>query len=131
MEDFFAKNEDLAHRLIRADVNVFLERAMAGRCRWDSIIVDPPAFSNSTMARADFDLKRDCEALLANCLALLSPGGKLWFSASARSFKADAKELEQALGEKFPGISVADITDKTIDEDFKGKKAPKTFTLMP
>jgi 23S rRNA G2069 N7-methylase RlmK/C1962 C5-methylase RlmI len=112
------------NRLIRADVNAFLERAAAGPYRWDSIILDPPAFSNSKMSRADFDLNRDYETLLAACLALLSPNGKLWFSASARSFKPGAKELEQALG-----VKVADITDKIVDEDFKGKKTPKTFLL--
>ena len=112
------------NRFIRADVNVFLERALAEGCRWDSIILDPPAFSNSKMSSADFDLKKDYLPLLARCLTLLSPRGKLWFSASARSFKPGAQELEQALG-----VKAADITGKIVDEDFKGKKTPKTFTL--
>ena len=114
------------NRLIRADVNAFLEQALAESCRWDSIILDPPAFSNSKMARADFDLKRDSIALLASCLALLSEGGKLWFSASARSFRADAEELERTLG----GAKAADITDKLVDEDFRGKKGPRTFLII-
>jgi 23S rRNA G2069 N7-methylase RlmK/C1962 C5-methylase RlmI len=113
-----------SHRLIRADVNAFLEEAGAEGCYWDSIILDPPAFSNSKMARADFDLKRDYLSLLARCLALLSPNGKLWFSASARSFRASAEELERTLGAK-----IADISAKIVDEDFRGKKAPKTFLL--
>ena len=117
------------HRLIRADVAAFLRTAMAARQRWDSIIVDPPAFSNSTMARADFDLRRDYANLLGDCLALLSPSGKLWFSASARSFKIKAAELEIALGESFPGIKVTDIGDKIIDEDFKGRKKPRAFVV--
>jgi len=124
LDDFFSMNKFPAHRLIRADINAFLERALAARYTWDSIILDPPAFSNSKMARADFDLKRDYGALLANCLSLLSPNGKLWFSASARSFKASAEELEKALGAK-----AADITDKTVDEDFRGRKTPRTFTI--
>jgi 23S rRNA G2069 N7-methylase RlmK/C1962 C5-methylase RlmI len=117
------------HRLIRADINVFLERALEGRHTWDSIILDPPAFSNSKMSRADFDLKRDYEALLANCLALLSPGGSLWFSASARSFKTAACDLEKALTGQFPGIKAVDISEKIVDEDFRGKKGPKTFQI--
>jgi len=134
LEEFFAAPEprtlNPAPRLVRADVNVFLERALAERSRWDSIILDPPAFSNSKMSRADFDLKRDCEPLLTDCLTLLSPNGKLWFSASARSFRASAEELEKALGAKFPGVKAADITDKIADEDFKGKKIPKTFVII-
>jgi len=129
-------SEKCRSRLIRADVNAFIDRALETRrvlaekraneakFTWDSIIVDPPAFSNSTMARADFDLKRDYVSLLAKCLALLSPGGKLWFSANARSFKASAGDLEKALG-----VKVVDITDKVADEDFRGKKGPKTFVL--
>jgi 23S rRNA G2069 N7-methylase RlmK/C1962 C5-methylase RlmI len=129
MEEFFAASRpqtpDPSPNLIRADVNVFLEQARAEGCRWDSIILDPPAFSNSKMARSDFDLKKDYLSLLAKCLALLSPKGKLWFSASARSFRAVAEELERTLG----GAKVADITDKLVDEDFRGKKAPRTFLL--
>jgi len=118
-----------SHRLIRADVAAFLRAAAAARLRWDSIIVDPPAFSNSTMAQADFDLRRDYAALLGGCLALLANGGKLWFSASARSFKTGAAELELALQERFPAVAVTDIGGKLADEDFKGRRMPKAFVI--
>jgi 23S rRNA G2069 N7-methylase RlmK/C1962 C5-methylase RlmI len=121
--------EKAAHRLIRADAVTFLRQAADARRRWDSIIIDPPVFSNSTMARADFDLNRDYKDLLADCLALLAPGGKIWFSANARSFKVSAADMEIALADRFPGIKVSDYTDKMADEDFKGKKIPKTFIL--
>jgi len=127
----YADSDTPAHRLIRADVSAFLDHALAARranearYKWDSIILDPPAFSNSAMARADFDLSKDHPALLAKCLALLSTGGKLWFSASAKSFRAGAGELEMTLN----GAKAADITDKIVDEDFKGKKMPKTFVI--
>jgi 23S rRNA G2069 N7-methylase RlmK/C1962 C5-methylase RlmI len=124
MEEFFAGGAP-GHRLIRADVNAFLERANEAHYSWDSIILDPPAFSNSTMARADFDLAKDYPTLLANCLALLSPNGKLWFSASAKSFKLNAEELEMTLN----GVKVTDISGKLVDEDFRGKKTPKTFLI--
>jgi len=113
-----------AHRLIHADVTAFIELALAARYTWDTIILDPPAFSNSKTARFDFDLQRDYGPLLADCLRLLSPNGKLWFSANARSFRASAAGLETALG-----VKAADITDKIVDEDFKGKKTPKTFLI--
>jgi len=117
------------HKLIRADAVTFLRQAADARRRWDSIIIDPPVFSNSTMARADFDLNRDYKDLLADCLTLLSPGGKVWFSANARSFKTDAADMEMALTNRFPGIKVSDYTDQLIDEDFKSKKIPKAFML--
>jgi len=118
-----------AHRLIRADVSAFLQDATAKRQRWDSIVVDPPAFSNSTMAHNDFDLQRDFMGLLNTATALLSPGGRLWFSANARSFRSNASELKTALSQRFPDLRVTDISDKTIDEDFKGRKTPKAFVI--
>jgi 23S rRNA G2069 N7-methylase RlmK/C1962 C5-methylase RlmI len=117
-----------AHRLIRADVVEFLHKAVAARRSWDIIVLDPPAFSNSTMA-ADFDLLRDYIKILELCLALLSPGGKLWFSAGARSFKASATEIESQLAGHFPHIAVTDLGNKVVDEDFLGKKMPKSFLI--
>ena len=117
------------HQLIRADVPSFLRRAAQNRLRWDLIVLDPPAFSNSTMA-ADFDLRRDYQDLLKSCLSLLAPDGKLWFSVSARSFKANAAELQTALNEHFPGITAADYSGKCTDEDFNIIKMPKAFLLM-
>jgi len=132
-EDYFTGRTttgNCPHRLIRADVAAFLQTATAEKRRWDSIIVDPPAFSNSTMAHNDFDLRRDYTNLLGDCLALLAPKGKLWFSASARSFKADAPELEAALREHFPSVAVHSISDKIIDEDFKGRRMPRAFQII-
>jgi 23S rRNA G2069 N7-methylase RlmK/C1962 C5-methylase RlmI len=121
--------DDTCHRLIRAETAAFLHTAAAARQRWDSIIVDPPAFSNSTMAHTDFDLRRDYANLLGDCLSLLSPDGKLWFSASTRSFKTGAVELEMALQERFPGVAVTDIGGKIVDEDFKRRRIPKAFVI--
>jgi len=132
-EEYFAERgarDNCPHRLIRADVATFLQTATAEKRRWDSIIVDPPAFSNSTMAHNDFDLRRDYAALLGDCFALLAPKGKLWFSASARSFKADAAELEAVLRENFPSVAVNSISDKIVDEDFKGKRMPRAFQIQ-
>jgi len=120
-----------AHRLIRADVSAFLENAARAGTRWDSIVADPPAFSNSAMTRDDFDLRRDFARLLSDAAALLSPGGRLWFGASARSFKSTAGELETALARRFPRISVTDISSKTTDEDFRGRKTPGAFVIEP
>lgn len=112
------------HRLIRADAPVFLDRAAAAKRRWDLIILDPPAFSNSKNMSGTLDLRRDHVELLSRCLALLAAGGRLWFSASARGFTSSAAELEAALGAR-----VTDMSGKTVDEDFKGRKTPRTFVI--
>ena len=126
---FNRKHPATAHNLIRSDASKFLQDARKAKLRWDSIVVDPPAFSNSTMAQNDFDLQRDFMDLLSTATALLAPGGKVWFSASARSFKGTASELETTLAQRFPNLAVADISGKTIDEDFNGRKTPKAFVL--
>jgi len=117
------------HRLVRADVPAFLRDAAAAGERWDLIVADPPAFSNSAAAGGDFDLRRDFAGLLGSAAALLAPGGRLWFSASARSFRASAGDLEAALAPRHPGIEVADISGRALDEDFRGRKAPRAFAI--
>jgi 23S rRNA G2069 N7-methylase RlmK/C1962 C5-methylase RlmI len=81
------------------------------------------------MARADFDLQRDYANLLAQCCALLADGGKIWFSAAARSFKTSARELESELTKRHLRVTVTDIGGKIIDEDFKGRQTPKAFVM--
>jgi len=128
-DEYFGRKPAGKHRLIRADVRAFLRQAAAAGLRWDSIIVDPPAFSNSTMARGDFDLLRDSTELLGTAAALLAPGGKLWFSANARTFRTTTGDLEAALAGRVPGIKATDISGRTVDDDFKGRKTPKAFVL--
>lgn len=127
--DFFAFPRRCPHLLIRGDVLKFLEKAKAEKRSWDSIVLDPPAFSNSKSMDANLDLKRDSQALVLGCLALLSAGGKLWFSANAKRFNETAASMEAALKRRYPNAAVTDITNKTIDEDFRGKKTPRCFVI--
>jgi 23S rRNA G2069 N7-methylase RlmK/C1962 C5-methylase RlmI len=132
LDEYFSNNNPqspICHLLVRADVAAFLNQALAARLRWDTIILDPPAFSNSTMASADFDLQRDYADLLAQCLSLLAQDGKLWFSAAARSFKTSAEELAAELVKRRLHVTVTDIGNKIVDEDFKGRKMPKAYKL--
>ena len=129
--DFFAARHGALppNCLIRADARAFLRDAAEAGLRWDSIVVDPPAFSNSAMSAADFDLGRDYGDLLRASLALLAPGGKLWFSASARSFRGGADDLRAELSGLFPTARIADIGRQVVDEDFRDRKVPKAFTI--
>ncbi|MDR1248100.1 MAG: class I SAM-dependent methyltransferase, partial [Treponema sp.] len=99
-------------RLIRGDALRFIETA--GSLRWDLIILDPPAFSNSKKMTGALDLKRDHRSILGRCLKLLSPAGRLIFSANAKGFALNPAD--------FPGITTEDITEKIRDEDFAGKR---------
>jgi 23S rRNA G2069 N7-methylase RlmK/C1962 C5-methylase RlmI len=117
---FRAPDQGPPGRLIRADARVFLEEAARARCRWDLIILDPPAFSNSKKMTGALDIKRDHRELISRCLALLEPGGILWFSA-ARRIRLESGD--------FPGFTLRERGEKTGDEDFRGRVLPRSYTL--
>jgi 23S rRNA G2069 N7-methylase RlmK/C1962 C5-methylase RlmI len=114
-------------RFIRADALLFLAEAQRARRRWDHIILDPPAFSNSKKMRAALDIQRDHPGLIRSALRLLAPGGTLWFSAKARHFRLRPEELQSA---EFPGLRIEDITGPVTDEDFRGKKIPAVYRFQ-
>jgi 23S rRNA G2069 N7-methylase RlmK/C1962 C5-methylase RlmI len=108
-------------RFIRADALSFLRDAQGARRRWDMIILDPPTFSNSKKMGAVLDIGRDYKPLISRCLALLSPGGTIWFSTNARGFKLGEGDV--------PGVSVEDRTERIRDEDFRGKRIPACYLI--
>ena len=130
-EKVFITNEIInKHQLIRANVIEFLNEAISAKMQWDIIIVDPPAFSNSKKMNEDFDLNRDIIDLLSQCLKLLSPDGKIFTSVNVKRGTPSAAEIEDALNRlSSVNVRVTDITDKIIDEDFKGRKIPKAFLI--
>jgi 23S rRNA G2069 N7-methylase RlmK/C1962 C5-methylase RlmI len=120
------------NRLIRADALAFLEKAAAAKSRWDIIVLDPPSFSNSKKMTDNFDLRRDIAGLLGQCLLLLAPGGKIYLSVNTRRSAVTQGELETELRSQLTAaanVRVTDISEKIIDEDFKGKKTPKAFLI--
>ena len=120
------KNTTKINTLMRADVLDFLDRAVRAKFCWDIIILDPPAFSNSKKMTDTLDLNRDLAELTGKCLKLLTTGGKIYLSVNLRKSVPTAAELETEL----KNAHVTDITDKLIDEDFKGKKIPKSFLIL-
>jgi len=131
-EDYFASVERKLfqkHRLIRADVLKFIEKAAITNLRWDIIALDPPAFSNSKKMTGNFDLQRDITELLKKCCFLLAPEGKIFLSVNMRRSGIKAAQLETELACCVKNVKVTDISGKITDEDFKGKKTPDTFII--
>jgi len=133
--DFFkgegrGENEiNSAHKLIRADVLEFLEKAKAAKKQWDIIVLDPPGFSNSKKMTDDFDLQRDLMELLGKCLKLLTPTGKLFLSVNIKRSAPTAIELKDSLNQYASNLHITDLGERLTDEDFKGRKTPKAFIL--
>ena len=118
------------NRLVRADALSFLEKAVALKMRWDIIALDPPSFSNSKKMTDSFDLNRDIAGLLRQCLGLLFPDGKIFLSVNTRRSSITASVLEKEIAAEEANVRITDISDKIIDEDFKGKKTPKSFLIV-
>ncbi|MDR0323854.1 MAG: class I SAM-dependent methyltransferase [Treponema sp.] len=133
-EDFFKSrsgqpHESVINRLIRADALDFIEKAASFKKRWDIIVLDPPSFSNSKKMSGSFDLRRDEKPLVLSCLDLLAPGGTLFLSINTQKHKTEISNVVINLSSCSNNIRVTDLSNKVVDEDFKGKKIPMAFLI--
>ena len=110
------------HELIREDAFAYLERAERERRRFGLIVLDPPSFSNSKKMQETLDVQRDHAHLVSTCLALLNPGGELFFSTNRRRFRLD-DELAQSAG-------CREITQQTLPEDFRRHPAHRCWLFQ-
>ena len=121
----------------RADCMRFLqEKAVAAKTEklspedlYDLIILDPPTFSNSKATPDVLDINRDWPQLVKDCLNILAPGGKLYFSTNSERIKFDISKIppKTANGTEFEW---KDITEQTIPVDFTGKKPHKVWEFV-
>ncbi|XLM21496.1 class I SAM-dependent methyltransferase, partial [Chromobacterium piscinae] len=102
------------HQLVRADVFQYLEQAVDEGKQFDLIVMDPPTFSNSKKMRDILDVQRDHVWLIDYAMALLAPGGWLYFSNNLRTFQLDER-LHQ-------DYQIRDISAQSVPEDFRNRK---------
>ena len=124
------------YEFTRADCMRFLqEKAVAAKSNslkpeelYDLIILDPPTFSNSKATADVLDINRDWPQLVKDCLNILAPGGKLYFSTNSERIKFDISKIppKTANGTEFEW---KEITEQTIPVDFAGKKPHKVWEL--
>lgn len=110
------------HQIVRADCLKFLDQAVRNGEIYDLIVIDPPTISRSKKMDQLFDIQIDYIALLEKALALLSPGGILFFSTNSRKFV-----LDTAL---FTGCRIFEISDKTISIDFRDARAHRCWKII-
>lgn len=101
------------HEYVQADVLTWTRDQRHSPNRWDLIFCDAPTFSNSSRMHGSWDVQRDHVELLITLSRLLIRGGTCVFSCNLRSFRPDEAALARA------GVSIEDITPRTIPEDFK------------
>lgn len=109
-----------SHTTIKADVMEFLRTAKASGLAWDIIVADPPTFSNSTMAREDFDINRDWPTLLRACAEVLSEEGVILFSSNSRQLKWDPAAIN---------LPWRDVSEASIPPDFRNRKIHRCWLL--
>jgi 23S rRNA (guanine2445-N2)-methyltransferase / 23S rRNA (guanine2069-N7)-methyltransferase len=116
--------DESKHRLKQADVLDWLETESESPTQgFDVIFLDPPSFSTSKRMEGTLDIQRDHVVLIEQAMRLLNPGGQLVFSNNLRKFKLDKEALE--------GISIEDITRKTMPRDFeRNSKIHQAWVLM-
>ncbi|BDC93671.1 class I SAM-dependent methyltransferase [Treponema bryantii] len=121
----------------RADCMRFLqEKAVAAKSGslakeelYDLIVLDPPTFSNSKATTDVLDINRDWPQLVKDCLNILAPGGRLYFSTNSERIKFDISKIpaKTAAGTDFIW---KEITEETIPQDYAGKKAHKVWEFV-
>ncbi|RMC96661.1 SAM-dependent methyltransferase [Aquitalea palustris] len=109
------------HQLVRADVFQYLEQAVDEGKQFDLIVMDPPTFSNSKKMQDILDVQRDHVWLIDYAMALLAPGGTLYFSNNLRSFVLDERLAE--------GYHIRDISGQSVPEDFRNRKIHQCYQL--
>ncbi|MBT2869513.1 class I SAM-dependent methyltransferase [Chromobacterium violaceum] len=109
------------HQLVRADVFQYLEEAVDAGKQFDLIVMDPPTFSNSKKMRDILDVQRDHVWLIDYAMALLAPGGWLYFSNNLRTFQLDER-LHQ-------DYRIRDISAQSVPEDFRNRKIHQCWRI--
>lgn len=107
------------HKFVRENVFDFLRQSQE---RFDTIILDPPSFSNSKKMQGSFDVQRDHSGLIHMCMNSLKQNGILYFSNNNRKFKLDDEIINQ--------YHVQDITEKTIPKDFRDRKIHCCYKIV-
>lgn len=120
-DNFELNNIDLGrHSFVNANVLEWLGLHKDHRA-YDLIFLDPPTFSNSKKMEDSFEVERDQNILVDNCMSMLNPGGILYFSNNKRKFKLSEEILSK--------YTVKDITEESIPQDFHDKKIHNCFEI--
>jgi 23S rRNA (cytosine1962-C5)-methyltransferase len=99
------------YKFIQADVLQYLNTVPENY--FDIIILDPPTFSNSKRMEEILDIQRDHAKLINDCLRILKPGGKIYFSTNYKKFVLQNESIQSSL--------ISDITKQTTPFDFEGR----------
>lgn len=99
------------HQLVHADCRQWIADYRKEKSpNFDIIFLDPPTFSNSTSMEEDWDVQRDHQSMIGECMSILNPDGMLVFSNNFRRFK-----LADTVGAKY---AVQDRSKWSLQRDY-------------
>ena len=102
------------YNVVTMDAKRFLEDTSKDNKRYDLVIFDPPAFSNSHKAD-DFDVQKDYLWFLGAISKILSKDGAVVFSENLSGFRFDKGALS-------PYYNVKEITREVLAPGFSAKR---------
>ena len=79
--------DPVQHELIKADCTDWVRQQAKKSQLYDLIFLDPPTFSNSTAMDQDWDVQKNHQSMIDDCMAILSATGTLVFSNNFRRFR--------------------------------------------
>ena len=109
------------HVFYQADVLKELAVRKENKELFDLIILDPPSFSNSKRMEEDLDIQRDHPLLVRDTMALLAPGGELFFSTNKKKF-----ELHSIVSSTYV---VKETSQWTIPQDFHHTNIHQSYKI--
>lgn len=115
------------HRLVRSDSLEFLESHAPGPA-YDLAVVDPPTYSRSKRTEEDWDVQAGHVRLLSGVMALMAPGGVIYFSTNFRRFKLDEAGLAAAASGR--ALAIRELSAKTVPADFRNRRIHRCWRLV-
>ena len=86
---------------------------------YDTIVLDPPTFSNSKRMRDTFSVGRDHAYLIECASRFMTTGGELFFSTNDRGFELDER-IARTTG-------MEGNLNRTVPEDFRNRKVHRAW----
>ena len=107
--------DEKKYHAVQSDAAAYLDEAYKRGERYDIVIFDPPAFSNSHKA-GDFDVQKDYTAYLSRISRILSDGGVVVFSENLKDFRFAKNYLK-------PYWKTLEITEEVRAQGFSAKRS--------
>ncbi|MEI8025592.1 MAG: class I SAM-dependent methyltransferase [Pseudomonadota bacterium] len=113
--------QSLKHKTVQAEGLSFLSEAKKSGANWDLIFLDPPSYSTSKGGKELLDIIKDHPLLIEECLSVLRPKGKLYFSTNHQRFVENFGKLKN--------VTIKEITADYIPEDYSRQTPFKLWLI--